>query len=64
MRAAVINGEQLSIEIEKGDEVTTNFDAFSFPQGDLPKTSHFNKLFHPFTSMGKEDRLQSHQDPS
>jgi len=64
MRAAVINGEQLSIEIEKGDELTTNFDAFSFPRGDLPKTSHFNKPCHSFTSIGKEDRLQSHQDPS
>ena len=37
----VINGKQLSIEIEKGDEFAKNFDAFSFPRGYLPKTSHF-----------------------
>jgi hypothetical protein len=64
MRAVVINGEQLSIEIEKSNKLTTNFDVFYFPRGDLPKTSHLNKICHPFTSIGKEDRLQSHQDPS
>ena len=55
VRAEVINGEQLPIQVKNGDEFATNFDPFSFPRGDFPKGGHFNKLCHPFTSIGKED---------